>query len=536
MSKARILVVEDEAIVAADLANKLEQLGYQVVDSTDTGEEAIRLAGELRPSLVLMDIRLAGAVDGVEAAKAIRREWNLPVVFLTAHSEWATLQRAGEAEAFGYLLKPFHERELGAQIAMALYKHAAENRLRESEEQLRSLNESLEQQVAKQTDILSLLQYVTRLANEARTVEEAFRAALERIAGYNGWQLGHVWNLAGDGSRQMVSSGIWYVAEGFEGAGGKLEDFQRAMEVMRFSPGEGLVGAVIDSKQVRWLDGVEQFHDRRREAARRVGLSAAFAFPVMVDGQAAAVLEFFAERPARREERLLEIMPDIGIQLGHVIERQKLQQDIDTATTRQMRSIALELHDGVAQQLTGSAMMTQVLLENLQEDGSPHVSIVDKLDNNLRDALNQVRLLSQGLMPVEIDAEGLMQALQRLVQEYRNIYGVEINFQCDSHVTMENNDAATHLYRIAQEAILNAVKHGTTQYIEVSLGRIRNDIVLTVEDDGGGFQSGQESAGGSGVRIMQHRAALIGGQLKIESEEGVGVRVTCRVRIPESAE
>lgn len=137
MPDASILIVEDETIVAEDLAKKLQRLGYAVAGTTDLGEDAFKLTQELRPSLVLMDIRLAGAMDGVEAAERIRRECGVPVIYLTASSDRATVDRAKVTEPFGYILKPFEDRELGSQIEMALYKHQAERKLRESEERFR---------------------------------------------------------------------------------------------------------------------------------------------------------------------------------------------------------------------------------------------------------------------------------------------------------------------------------------------------------------------------------------------------------------
>lgn len=144
MSTPSLLIVEDEAIVAEDLANKVRQLGYAVAGTTMTGEEAVELVRRLRPSLVLMDIRLAGAMDGIAAAKAIHREYNLPVLFLTAHSDADTITRARQAEAFGYILKPFNERDLRIQIEMALYKHATERQLFESKERLTGINQILQ--------------------------------------------------------------------------------------------------------------------------------------------------------------------------------------------------------------------------------------------------------------------------------------------------------------------------------------------------------------------------------------------------------
>ncbi len=136
MSNYSILIVEDEAIVAEDLAAKVRQLGYDVDGITATGEEAIELALRHKPALVLMDIRLAGGMDGITAAQEIHRYCNSPVLFLTANSDLDTLKRAQQAEAFGYLLKPFDEHNLKIQIEMVLYKHQAEQRLRESEERL----------------------------------------------------------------------------------------------------------------------------------------------------------------------------------------------------------------------------------------------------------------------------------------------------------------------------------------------------------------------------------------------------------------
>ena len=136
MSNPAILIVEDEAIVSADIAGKLRKRGYEIAGSTDTGEEAINLTRSLQPSLVLMDIHLAGTLDGIAAAEVIRQECQVPVVFLTAHADMATIRRAQQAEAFGYILKPFDDRDRHTQIEMALYKHAVEQRLRESRARL----------------------------------------------------------------------------------------------------------------------------------------------------------------------------------------------------------------------------------------------------------------------------------------------------------------------------------------------------------------------------------------------------------------
>lgn len=137
MNKTTILIVEDEAIVAADLAYKLEGLGYKIAGATARGEEAIEMAARLNPQLILMDIQLAGDLDGIQAAEAIRERLDVPIVYLTAHSDPATLARAKLSGPVGYILKPFEKRNLSTQIELALHKHEVDRKLREQREWLR---------------------------------------------------------------------------------------------------------------------------------------------------------------------------------------------------------------------------------------------------------------------------------------------------------------------------------------------------------------------------------------------------------------
>ena len=130
MKSARLLIVEDEPIVAQDLRRQLAELGYDPVGKAATGEAALVLAEQLRPDLVLMDIELAGGMDGLSAAQLIGRQFDIPVVYLTAYSSEAFVERAKVTEAFGYVIKPYAIRELRIVIEMALYKHQAEQALR----------------------------------------------------------------------------------------------------------------------------------------------------------------------------------------------------------------------------------------------------------------------------------------------------------------------------------------------------------------------------------------------------------------------
>jgi PAS domain S-box-containing protein len=130
MPPVRILIVEDEVVVAMEIRRKLEAIGYTVAGIVGTGEEAIVSAGQTRPDFVLMDIKLAGKMDGTEAARRIHELYDVPVVYLTAHSDEKTLQKAKLAEPFGYLVKPFSEADLRTTVEVALYKHQQDSRIR----------------------------------------------------------------------------------------------------------------------------------------------------------------------------------------------------------------------------------------------------------------------------------------------------------------------------------------------------------------------------------------------------------------------
>lgn len=163
---ADILIVEDEGIIAADLAACLEDLGYRVTGEAATGEDALCQAAARRPDLVLMDIKLAGEMDGITAAARLREEQGIPVIFLTSHADDATLQRARESQPFGYLIKPFAERELRAAIEMGIFRHHVECQLRQLEKE-RHRAEQRRHEAEKQVSIGTLASGVAHDFNNA---------------------------------------------------------------------------------------------------------------------------------------------------------------------------------------------------------------------------------------------------------------------------------------------------------------------------------------------------------------------------------
>ena len=198
MANARIMIVEDEAIVALDLQHKLKTLGYAVSGVASSGEEAVRKVPQTRPDLVLMDIKLKGDMDGIEAAQRIRDEFNIPVVYLTAYSDENTLQRAKVTEPAGYLLKPFKDREVYATIEMALYKHKMEMELKKSAQRFATIVLSIGDAVIA-TDLQGRVTFMNPVA--------------ETLTGWNlqdaiGRDMSDVFNIVNEDTREAIDSGI----------------------------------------------------------------------------------------------------------------------------------------------------------------------------------------------------------------------------------------------------------------------------------------------------------------------------------------
>ncbi|MCL1466826.1 hybrid sensor histidine kinase/response regulator [Argonema galeatum] len=175
MTNKKILIVEDEIIVAEDVAVRLKKLGYIVTDIVTTGEEAIERAEHTKPDLVLMDIVLEGDIDGVIAAEEIRNRFNIPIVFLTAYADEKTLHRAKLTDPFGYILKPFHQKDLQANIEIAIHRHELENKMQQALENSEQLRQIAQEQAGRQN------KYVAMAAHELRNPLTAIVASTKLL-------------------------------------------------------------------------------------------------------------------------------------------------------------------------------------------------------------------------------------------------------------------------------------------------------------------------------------------------------------------
>lgn len=207
-----------------------------------------------------------------------------------------------------------------------------------------------------------------------------------------------------------------------------------------------------------------------------------------------------------------------------ISEQRRLEREIMQTTFEERRRFGHELHDSIGQQLTALEMMTHTLARELKTVAPKQAKSAFEITNHIRHAITQTRELAHGLSPIGPDGEGLMNALEELARMTSST-GVACEFHCEKPVKITDSSTAGHLYRIAQEAVTNALKHARATKIDVRLVDHGSAIELSVEDNGKGLPRRKAAAPGMGMQVMQHRARLIGAQLTTESTAGKGLRI-----------
>jgi two-component system, LuxR family, sensor kinase FixL len=208
-----------------------------------------------------------------------------------------------------------------------------------------------------------------------------------------------------------------------------------------------------------------------------------------------------------------------------VTERRRLEGEILEISDREQRRIGQDLHDGLCQQLVSTAFASNRLSQQLATKAPSEAGTARQIAGWLDEAISQSRALARGLYPVKLEADGLASALQELAEYVNERFGITCTLENMEAVSLVDNAVATHLYRIAQEAVINAVKHSKAGRILIKLTSKDGNISVRVEDDGVGIPDG--IANGMGLHIMQYRTRMIGGSLKIEHGTNGGTVVVC---------
>lgn len=209
-----------------------------------------------------------------------------------------------------------------------------------------------------------------------------------------------------------------------------------------------------------------------------------------------------------------------------ITERRQLEKEILDITEQERRRIGQDLHDGLGQMLTGIGLLCQNMTRQLERRKVSEAEEAAEITDLVKEADQYARDLARGLTPVDLEASGLVAALRRLVANAERLFDIECAFDEVGSALVHDGTTATHMYRIAQEAVSNAVRHGQAKRIKISLAAGAEQIRLRVQDDGVGFSDMEHEGPGMGIHIMRYRARIVGGTLDISSRPGSGTAVT----------
>jgi PAS domain S-box-containing protein len=317
------------------------------------------------------------------------------------------------------------------------------------------------------------------------------------------------------------------------------------------SSDDAIIGKTLDGRVTSWNRGAEKIFGYT--SAEMMGRPISVLYPPDRIGEESMILarlrrgesiEHYETVRRRKDGRLIDVFVTIspirdssGTIIGaskigrDITERKQMQKEILEISDREQRRIGQDLHDGLCQQLAGIELMSQVLAGNLAGKSKEHARRASEIAGHVREAISHTRSLARGLSPVTLESEGLMSALQDLATTTEKIFNVTCRCSFPKPVEIRDHALATHLFRIAQEAVSNAIKHGKATRILIQLRERGGEVSVTVADNGSGLPEPLPKSKGIGLRIMQSRASMIGGTLLIVNDPKGGARITCSVAL-----
>jgi signal transduction histidine kinase len=279
-----------------------------------------------------------------------------------------------------------------------------------------------------------------------------------------------------------------------------------------------------------------RFAPWRREALRH-GYASSIALPLLWRSDCLGVLAIYSDQTAAfqpEETRLLaNLAGDIAYGLAALrtrAERERLQRELLEISEREQRRIAQDLHDGLCQELLGVGFLADALHRRLEQRGDIESAAAARIAEAVRASASDARALSHGVLPVDSAPRALMKALEKYATLTGRMFGIACRFVCPRPVLLRQQSTSTHLYRIAQEAVGNAIKHGGSTRVTIHLRHVsRGHLSLSIRDNGAGMGSGASAEKGMGLQIMRYRTSMCGGTLEIRKASPHGALVTCRI-------
>lgn len=463
LKDASILVVEDELVCREMLKVILQRHGANVTTAPDA-ETAVQHLEKSQFSAVVSDIKLPG-MDGFALLERLRKkDRDLPVIIITGFGSIGSAVEAMNLGVQDYITKPIEDKT--------------------------RLIDSLKRSIDHYRLILKNKALQEQLMESEETFRELFNNAHEAIF--------------------LCATSKTSVAGPF------LKINNIGLDMLKYDTvdlhGMTFLDLVAAEHRNRVSKILETMNDRKRLSFETLMVDAAGRnIPVEVSATVFTL---------RDRANALFMAKNIS-------ERRALERSVADASERERSMLGRELHDSLSQNVSSIAMLAAVLKDSLktqpakiQEDAS----VIHELATH---AAAVCRRMHAGLFPVALETEGLVAALQLLAATQERIHHVRIVFNSKGAVTPADKTVALQVYRIAQEAVANAIRHGKAKKITIRLGRAGKSSRLTVEDDGVGIQPVHERNEGIGLQIMQYRANMIGGFLDTQSERGKGTRIVC---------
>jgi len=470
MPKCRIIIVEDELLIAEDIQLSLEELDYEVVAVCMNQEDALRDVQECRPDLVLMDILLQGESAGIRTADEIRRKHDVPVIYLTSFSDKKTLEQAKITEPYGYILKPFHPEVLQSVIEMALYKHQMEKDLRQNQAWLSTILTSLGEAIIV-TDTDGIVEFINPKA--------------EDITGY------------------------------------KREDIigHRLETRIRFQ--DENTGA-----HVLWNPVEVVRHRRGSDRTRNLILR-------KKSGSSTPIQETVAPIRDNRDQLIgfVTVFRDVTRQREYQQRLREFSAYLQTVQENERTHIAREIHDELGQTLTALKMDVSWLKRKMDDIPDPIDQKMSKMTELIDQTISRVKQITAELRPGLLDDLGLAAAIEWQADEFSRRTEIPCSVKIKSENLMLNNTLSTNLFRVFQEALTNIMRHAEATKVEVELIETEQGIELTIQDNGCGIQKNQiDHSKSFGLIGMKERIQFIGGQVHIHGSKGKGTQI--HVQIP----
>ena len=540
----QVLIVEDSENDAELLELELERAGYEPRCQRVETPSQMGAALQAQPWHVVIADYVLPQFSGLAALALVKQKGlDIPFIVVSGHITEDTAVAAMKAGAHDYVMKD----------NLARLGQAVERELREADERHRR---------RRSEDTLKVEHALTRILAHAESLEEAAPEIVHLLLDGLEVDLAILWLLDGQTLRPFVCE-----SRSDSPALKRIVDESRGLACTR---GVGLPGRAWQEGKALWDTEFAQNNAERSALFSQAGLRSAMAFPIQRGNDFLGVLEFISTERKTPDPNLMNMMTAIGSEIGQFIKRRRAEEDLRRAhdelevrvqqrtaelksantrleaairerkrlehelleiTEKERRRIGLDLHDDLGQKLSGIAMMTKGLENRLIKLKVAEAREAAKIHILIQQAMSHASDLAHDLATLDFKDNDLPAALSGLAEHAKELFEISCRFKAEEAIPPIEAATVGQLYKIAQEAVTNAIKHGKAKKVAINLANGSNRLVLTIQNDGLPFPDLRGDSAGMGLRIMNYRASLIGAALDIKGTGAHGTLVTCTVPV-----